>query len=559
MRGNRWPRGVSLLAALLVGAACGASSPAGGGADGGTAGGGTADGGGTGPQACRSTVVERLHWRYEPFLAEVRAEVVPRADGGVFAIEHDPGLWEYGVELCAVGGLLGRCDWRVHLADAGVGLSAGEDGSLLLATPSSVARLRPSDGGEIWRADVGTYNRVLAGGGAIYVPASDGLVALDAAAGGVRWRALAGQGVQTLALSPDAGVVYATTGGMGDGAVHAVGTADGASRWSTALSGGGEVSVAPDGRVLVMDSDGVLRAFAAANGSEQWQVNTHYPPMREGLLAMGGVVAVNDVVVATCAASICAFGLADGAERWRYYLGESAVRPRLLDTGAVVTNTRSAVIALDPTQGTPLWSYQEGGAGNAGGVVPGRDGRAYVVFDGVLLSLDTDPAAVMLHELLCTPCQEGCSGAETVGVCRTDGMGWESEPVTRCEGGQACLDARCTTCTPHDSKFCAAGTAYWQDSCGRMEELVETCGTGETCFAGECGTTGCDLTCSAAGAALTCAGGSPTCSYGYDIHGRVASMACEYSDGSDFVCTYTYDGLGNASGTCSGEGLDCRF
>jgi hypothetical protein len=127
--------------------------------------------------------------------------------------------------------------------------------------------------------------------------------------------------------------------------------------------------------------------------------------------------------------------------------------------------------------------------------------------------------------------------------------------------------ASCEICEPHDDKGCREGDVYWFDSCGQQEDLAEACPEGEVCKGGACvedvpdpPSPSCSLECSNDGnVGLTCGTGSMSCSNSYDSHGRVSHVSCTYSNGKSFSCSISYNSLGQASGSCSGEGDSCYF
>jgi hypothetical protein len=45
----------------------------------------------------------------------------------------------------------------------------------------------------------------------------------------------------------------------------------------------------------------------------------------------------------------------------------------------------------------------------------------------------------------------------------------------------------------------------------------------------------------------------------YNGVGQVSAVQCTYSNGRSFSCNILYNGLGQARGTCSGEGASCTF
>lgn len=93
----------------------------------------------------------------------------------------------------------------------------------------------------------------------------------------------------------------------------------------------------------------------------------------------------------------------------------------------------------------------------------------------------------------------------------------------------------------------------------------EDCGSGQSCVDHKCGGSGdgCKLSCSGSGesfsAGLSCGTGTQSCENSYDGMGELSSVSCTYSNGKSFTCFINYDGVGHATGTCSGEGETCSF
>gem|GEM_PF-4007763 len=80
-----------------------------------------------------------------------------------------------------------------------------------------------------------------------------------------------------------------------------------------------------------------------------------------------------------------------------------------------------------------------------------------------------------------------CSGND---VYWKDSCGKLEDKVQSCGTNQTCVDATCVdtkpTCTPQYSKTCSNGDVYWQDSCGNLENVAQSCTSNQTCSNGQC-------------------------------------------------------------------------
>jgi outer membrane protein assembly factor BamB len=120
-----------------------------------------------------------------------------------------------------------------------------------------------------------------------------------------------------------------------------------------------------DGRVYVLNVDGVLTAFDAATGSQVFSVQlpgqydfTSPPTFRAGVVYTGG---------AGSGGTLYAVDAATGAVRWTQPVmnGDSS-SPAVTATGVYVSYACEQAYAFDPATGTPLWHHDgecEGGGG----------------------------------------------------------------------------------------------------------------------------------------------------------------------------------------------------
>lgn len=270
-------------------------------------------------------------------------------------------------------------EWSAYQHDAGnTGYAPGAD---------------PPDAPDVvWTADVGS-NRAAepaAAGGTVYVPAgSDGLYAVDAAAGTERWRALADApvSVETAPAVAD-GTVYV---GGSEHTVLAVDARTGDRRWSLGhpvdvsstsptIAGGTAYIARDDGRVLALDAStgderwvaevprgDVRRAVAVADG-------TVYHATDEGVAALdadtgdrrwfvdvspwSAVVTDGDGVY-FLAEGVVALEADTGERRWKVPVtGVSGAPPSVVGE-SVVARGAGHVTSIDAEDGSVEWTYRE--------------------------------------------------------------------------------------------------------------------------------------------------------------------------------------------------------
>ena len=159
--------------------------------------------------------------------------------------------------------------------------------------------------------------------------------------------------------------------------------------WRASIGDGGgyrrKITASPiviPGRVVTMDSDGLVSAFDIQNGSRLWRTDTQGEKDRSTNVG-GGVSFADGVVYATTGrAEIMALDAASGAIKWRKPLGAPA------RSAATVADGRLMVITLDDrvqafsaATGERQWSYQ---AATAATTLFGSAAPAYA--DGLLVA-----------------------------------------------------------------------------------------------------------------------------------------------------------------------------
>ncbi|BDZ47518.1 PQQ-binding-like beta-propeller repeat protein [Naasia aerilata] len=146
-----------------------------------------------------------------------------------------------------------------------------ESGDVLVATRGgTVARLRASDGREVWSVALGADARgpiAVAGGTVIVADERGRLTGLDEATGALRWRTDVGTSAG-IAASPDAKapvVSLVTT----DGDLLALDARSGAELWDGAVTGILRTVAATESRVIVATDEQTV-VFRAADGATVW-------------------------------------------------------------------------------------------------------------------------------------------------------------------------------------------------------------------------------------------------------------------------------------------------
>jgi serine/threonine-protein kinase len=207
----------------------------------------------------------------------------------------------------------------------------------------------------------------------VYIGTADGNVdALDAASGKLRWKQFIGSGSPVVSVVTE-GSVYGTRsptpeyvpfGVPADGAVFALNTSDGTSRWTTSVTGA--VLGVVDGVVYVGNAEQhTLFALRASDGAQQWQFHASYPPeqiaVAEGQIFLLAADRTNSPVVA----SFTALNESSGAPQWSYstqkapgdihLVGEEAGVVYLLTSVAQNESSLTSLVALDVRAGTLRW------------------------------------------------------------------------------------------------------------------------------------------------------------------------------------------------------------
>jgi eukaryotic-like serine/threonine-protein kinase len=210
-----------------------------------------------------------------------------------------------------------------------------------------------------WQVKVGQRVEAapVAGGEGVYLATDDGsVVALDAAAGAVRWRFAAG-GSPTGPLTVADGVVYVAT--LADTeTLHAIDAGSGEERWQQSIAVGLlSAAVVADGTVYAVGGTiqgGALLAWQAATGDRLWSLPLH------GAVAYTVGVAAGTAFVGADK-TVVAVDTTDGTERWSTNVGEWVMATGTGDEGRVYgTTLDGTLLALDSATGAVRWRFRPG-------------------------------------------------------------------------------------------------------------------------------------------------------------------------------------------------------
>lgn len=239
-----------------------------------------------------------------------------------------------------------------------------------------VVAVETATGDVLWEGALpGVRGSPAVGGGVVVFLTGRGAVALDAATGDRRWRAL-DRSASLFGGSPVVadGVAYVPLGLS----LHALDLSDGSVRWShtTGLESRATPSVV-DGSAYAGDDDTYVHALDAATGERRWRAKTDGRVRSEVPVAGGTVYATSE------AGTVHAFDAETGAERWRRSL-DGRARTLATDGAHLYVPVRgmsetafSGLVALHAGDGTPCWRAAGVATSHDGAVAIG-DGRVFV-------------------------------------------------------------------------------------------------------------------------------------------------------------------------------------
>ncbi len=185
-------------------------------------------------------------------------------------------------------------------------------------------------------------------------------------------------------LNPD----WPQSGGIAAHVMNNVQLGDLRRSWRRSIGEGGgyrqKITATPvvgGGQVFTMDSDGSVSAFDLASGTRRW--NTDTEPKKDRSTNVGGGLAVvgSTVFATTGRAEALALDARTGKIGWRTSIDTPArSAPTIADNRLFVTTLDNRMLALSPSDGKRLWSYQATAAATS---VLGEPAPAYA--DGLVV------------------------------------------------------------------------------------------------------------------------------------------------------------------------------
>ena len=158
--------------------------------------------------------------------------------------------------------------------------------------------------------------------------------------------------------------------GSENGEVIALDAENGALSWQGKIKG--EVIAAPaldSGKLIVNSASGVMKAFNASNGEDEWQVEQDVPPLTlRGISAP--VVSAGGVIVGAADGSLSVYLLEQGRQGWTVDIGEatgSTELERVIDVDSTpliygeniyTVSSRGNLSAVEMRSGRVLWQRQ---------------------------------------------------------------------------------------------------------------------------------------------------------------------------------------------------------
>ena len=173
--------------------------------------------------------------------------------------------------------------------------------------------------------------------------------------------------------------------------------------------GDGRLTASPivsGGRVYVLDSKAVVRAFSATNGGKVWSASL-VPEGKDGDGAYGGGLATdgNRIFATTAFGEILALDAGSGNILWRSKVGQSIrSAPTAADGRVYFTSVANDAFAYSTADGSQIWQYQ--GAGQQASILssnsPAVSGNYVIVpyTTGDLLALEKSSGFVAWSESL---------------------------------------------------------------------------------------------------------------------------------------------------------------
>jgi outer membrane protein assembly factor BamB len=218
-------------------------------------------------------------------------------------------------------------------------------------------------------------------GSRVYVPlVSEILVALDWRNGDMVWSVPL---KATSAALPANDAVYVA----GDGAVHALDAATGATRWTAPIAAPAGLMRLAGARVLAIGA-GAVTAFDAASGALQWT-----QPLDDAGDPLGAVVSGDAVFVSFAKGAVRRLGAGDGRVAWTRMIDGRPSPPLSVEDSVYVGATDNRFYALASKDGKERWAWRTGGDVVGAAMDGSTDPKAtkavyYVALDAVVRAVN---------------------------------------------------------------------------------------------------------------------------------------------------------------------------
>ncbi|NQU61552.1 MAG: PQQ-binding-like beta-propeller repeat protein [Rhodospirillales bacterium] len=220
-------------------------------------------------------------------------------------------------------------------------------------------------------------------------------------------------GVQILLPAPQANADWPQSGGYPNHAMHHIEIPETISEaWSVDIgSGSGDDQrlssppVVADGRVFVMDSDSVVSAFNATDGSGLWKIDLTPDDEDDGHISGGIAYEKGRLYITTGFAQVISLDAKTGNEIWRQPVsGPARAAPTVRDGRVFVVTVDNRLFAINAETGDGLWTHAGivEAASILGGASPAVSGDTVVVpyTSGELVALKTSNGRVLWQDSL---------------------------------------------------------------------------------------------------------------------------------------------------------------
>ena len=208
-----------------------------------------------------------------------------------------------------------------------------------------VAALSLVDGSELWQVELAVAGRPAAGDGLFHAATPDGLLALDAETGAVRWESTLEAPVSAPLLWRAGWLIAA----LETEVLLAMHAGTGGTVWRRAVDGG--VSVAPTiagDRLYVSVDSGRIAVLELLSGAPIWERRLGGAPR--------GILVAGDLFVGATDNYFYRLSPRDGALRWRWRAGGDIAGPPTVDEDNVYFSSLDNTLwALDRSHGGQRW------------------------------------------------------------------------------------------------------------------------------------------------------------------------------------------------------------